>query len=82
MVSAAAGAMAAPILLASVMPRSLIRPKQTAAICTPLPPIPTTAEEGYHYADRSRIEPLINEHTRAILITNPGNPTGVVLSEE
>lgn len=45
-------------------------------------PIPTTAEEGYHYADRSRIEPLINEHTRAILITNPGNPTGVVLSEE
>ena len=45
-------------------------------------PIPTTAEESYHYADRSRIEPLINEHTRAILITNPGNPTGVVLSEE
>lgn len=45
-------------------------------------PIPTTAEEGYHYADRSRIEPLINEHTRAILITNPGNPTGVVLGEE
>ena len=26
------------------------------------------------------IEPLINEHTRAILITNPGNPTGVVLT--
>ena len=45
-------------------------------------PIKTTEAEGYHYADRSRIEPLINEHTRAILITNPGNPTGVVLSEE
>lgn len=45
-------------------------------------PIKTTAAEGYHYADRSRIEPLINEHTRAILITNPGNPTGVVLSDE
>lgn len=45
-------------------------------------PIPTTAEEGYRYAERSRIEPLINEHTRAILITNPGNPTGVVLSPE
>ena len=43
-------------------------------------PIPTTVEEGYRYADRSRIEPLINERTRAILITNPGNPTGVVLS--
>ncbi len=33
-------------------------------------------------ADRARIEPLINEHTRAILMTNPGNPTGVVLSPE
>lgn len=46
------------------------------------PPIPTTPEEGYRYADRARIEPLINEHTRAILVTNPGNPTGVVLSPE
>ena len=45
-------------------------------------PIPTSPKEGYRYADRSRIEPLINEHTRAILITNPGNPTGVVLSRE
>lgn len=45
-------------------------------------PIPTTPEEGYHYADRERIEPLINEHTRAILITNPGNPTGSVLTHE
>ena len=45
-------------------------------------PIPTTSEENYHYADRAKIEPLINEHTRAIMITNPGNPTGVVLSRE
>jgi len=45
-------------------------------------PIPTTAEEGYRFATREQIEPLINEHTRAILVTNPGNPTGVVLSEE
>lgn len=45
-------------------------------------PIPTTPEEGYHYADRARIEPLINEHTRAIMVTNPGNPTGVVLTPE
>ena len=45
-------------------------------------PIPTSAEEGYRYADRSIIEPLINEHTRGIMITNPGNPTGVVLSDE
>ena len=41
----------------------------------------TDAEEGYHYADRKRIERLITKNTRAILITNPGNPTGVVLDE-
>ena len=44
--------------------------------------LPTYAEEGYRYADRKRIESLITKNTRAILITNPGNPTGVVLSEE
>ena len=43
-------------------------------------PIPTTPEEGYHYADREKIEALINEHTRAIMFTNPGNPTGSVLT--
>lgn len=43
-------------------------------------PIPTFAEEGFRYAVRERIEPLINEHTRTILMTNPGNPTGYVLS--
>ena len=44
--------------------------------------LPTSAEEGYRYADRKRIESLITKNTRAILITNPGNPTGVVLSKE
>ncbi len=42
----------------------------------------TCPEEGYHYADRKRIEKLITKNTRAIMITNPGNPTGVVLSRE
>ena len=45
-------------------------------------PIPTSAEEGYRFASRERIEPLINERTRAIMVTTPGNPTGVVLSKE
>ena len=45
-------------------------------------PIKTKAEEGYRFATREQIEPLINEHTRAILMTNPGNPTGVVLTPE
>ena len=45
-------------------------------------PIPTEPENGYRFARRERIEPLINRHTRAILVTNPGNPTGTVLSRE
>ena len=45
-------------------------------------PIPTSPEEGYRFASRERIEPLINHRTRAILVATPGNPTGVVLSEE
>ena len=44
--------------------------------------LPTCPEEGYRYAYRKRIESLITKNTRAIMITNPGNPTGVVLSEE
>lgn len=45
-------------------------------------PLPTCPEEGYRYAQRERIEKLINKNTRAILLTNPGNPTGVVLNED
>ena len=44
--------------------------------------LPTTPWEGYRYANRDRIESLITKNTRAILITNPGNPTGVVLTQE
>ena len=43
--------------------------------------LPTTAQEGYRYASREKIESLITNNTRAIMITNPGNPTGVVLDE-
>lgn len=43
--------------------------------------LPTNPWEGYRYAQRERIESLITKNTRAILVTNPGNPTGVVLSE-
>ena len=45
-------------------------------------PIHSSPEEGYRYAQRQRIEPLIHERTRAIPITNPGNPTGTVLTPE
>ena len=45
-------------------------------------PLPTCPEENYNYANRERLEKLINENTRAILITNPNNPTGNSLSEK
>ena len=45
-------------------------------------PITTTPEEGYHYADRAKVEACITDKTRAIMVTNPGNPTGVVLTPE
>ena len=44
--------------------------------------LPTNPWEGYRYANRERIESLITPNTRAIMITNPGNPTGVVLDQE
>ena len=45
-------------------------------------PISTCPEEGYRYAIRERVEACINERTRAIMITNPGNPTGAVLTPD
>lgn len=45
-----------------------------------LRPIFTSPEEGYRFAVREKIEPLIGPETRAILICNPCNPTGAVLS--
>lgn len=45
-------------------------------------PIPTDPNNGYFYADREKIEACITENTRAIMITNPGNPTGAVLSRD
>ncbi len=45
-------------------------------------PLTTTPEEGYRYAFREKLEALINENTRAIMFTNPGNPTGVVLTHD
>jgi len=44
--------------------------------------LPTRPEDGYRYADRELIQSLITKNTRAIMITNPGNPTGVVLNQE
>ena len=43
---------------------------------------PTNAENGYRLPDQATVEKYINDKTRAILLTNPGNPTGVVYNKE
>ena len=45
-------------------------------------PLPTCPEEGYFFADRERVEACITPHTRAIMVTCPGNPTGACLTRE
>lgn len=45
-------------------------------------PITTLAENGFHLPDKDEIISKINNKTRAILFSNPGNPTGVVYTKE
>jgi aspartate aminotransferase len=40
-------------------------------------PIPTRIEDGFHLPPMKEIERLITPRTRAILFSNPANPTGV-----
>lgn len=44
--------------------------------------VPTSAEDGYRLPDQATVEKYINDRTRAILLTNPGNPTGVVYNKQ
>lgn len=45
-------------------------------------PFLTKAENGFHLPPKEEIIKYINPKTRAIMISNPGNPTGVVYTEE
>lgn len=45
-------------------------------------PLTTSPETGYHYADRAKIEAVITDRTRSIMMSNPGNPCGTVLTTE
>lgn len=42
----------------------------------------TKAEEGFHLPSKEVIEKSINSKTKAILLSSPGNPTGVVYTKE
>jgi aspartate aminotransferase len=45
-------------------------------------PITTTLEEKFALPDIAKFEELITSKTKAIVICNPGNPTGVVYSKQ
>lgn len=42
----------------------------------------TKAEEGFHLPSKEVIEKSISPRTKAIILSNPGNPTGVVYTRE
>lgn len=44
--------------------------------------VTTSPEKGYHLPNMEEIEKVITPKTKAILLTNPGNPTGVIYSHE
>jgi len=45
-------------------------------------PVATRVENDYHLPELEEIEKKITSKTRAIVVTNPGNPTGAVLDEK
>ncbi|NLP17993.1 MAG: pyridoxal phosphate-dependent aminotransferase [Firmicutes bacterium] len=45
-------------------------------------PVPTFVEDGFHLPAWGEFERRITPRTRALLVTNPGNPTGTVYTRE
>lgn len=45
-------------------------------------PITTKAEDGFHLPSKEEIVRLITPKTKAILFSNPGNPTGTILRKD
>lgn len=44
--------------------------------------ITTKAEDGFHLPSKEEIEKVIDDKSRAFILNNPGNPTGVVYTPE
>lgn len=49
---------------------------------TKMSPFLTKAEDGFHLPKKEAIIAKINSRTRAILISNPSNPTGVIYTQK
>jgi aspartate aminotransferase len=54
----------------------------TSEVNVTIKPITTKAENGFHLPSEEEIVKLITPKTKAILFSNPGNPTGTILSKE
>jgi aspartate aminotransferase len=54
----------------------------TGEVNVNLVPITTKAEEGFHLPVKEEITKLITPKTKAILFSNPGNPTGTILRKD
>ena len=54
----------------------------TTAVDVKVAPITCTAENGFHLPSKEEVLKAVTPKTKAIMISNPGNPTGVVYSRE
>jgi aspartate aminotransferase len=54
----------------------------TSEVNVTIKPITTHAKDGFHLPNKQTIEQLITSKTKAILFSNPGNPTGTVLTQK
>ena len=54
----------------------------STAVNVRVTPVTCKAEEGFHLPPKSTIAASINSKTKAILLSNPGNPTGVVYTRD
>ncbi len=45
-------------------------------------PVTTTIEDGFHLPEIEKFEEKLTDKTKAIMFSNPGNPTGAVFSRE
>jgi aspartate aminotransferase len=54
----------------------------TGEVNAKLVPVTTKAENGFHLPSKEEIVEKITPKTKAILFSNPGNPTGVIFTKE
>jgi len=52
------------------------------AVNVSIKPVTTKAEEGFHLPSKEEMQSRVDANTKAILLSNPGNPTGVVYTDE